>query len=97
VKSVDDTLPRLFSMQYLARAHDGELHDAPLHPLRMIHFRTRPLPLLPYPHGAVPAAAHKFGAGRAPVARHDGCNVCFIDLPRGCQISNVEGIEVVVF
>ena len=55
------------------------------------------LPLLPYPHGAVPTTAHELEARRAPVAAHHGRDVGFVDLARRGEVPDVECIEVVIF
>ena len=55
------------------------------------------LALLPYPDCAIPSAADEFQARWGPITRHDGCDVGFVNVAWSVEMSDVEGVEVVVF
>jgi hypothetical protein len=69
----------------------------PLHPFRMINFRSCTLFFIPYPYCAIPTSTDEFHTGRTPVTAHHCGNMCLIDLGWGGELSDVECVEVVVF
>lgn len=77
--------------------HKDERDVLPLHSLRMINFRRMTLPFLPYPQSPIPSTADKLCSRRTPVARHDCRYMGLVYLGWGCEMSDVERVQIMIF